>query len=124
MSLVCMFWGFFCKNSQCYYYLEMIQAQFLIDQHFIVFDINNWKTYQKTSSPNVKMTLKRIKLIYESSLTQTPVLLFFLNLFSRSLLLMCASLMLNNRLQLPHGITPDVALQRRIRKRSQPTRPV
>ena len=50
----------------------MIKAQFLIGQHFLSFDII--KKLENIISgnahpPNVKMTLKRTKLIYESSLT-------------------------------------------------------
>ena len=53
---------------------------------------------------------KADKLIHESSLRKTPVLLFFLDLFSRSLLLIYVSLMLNNKLQLPHAMASHLKL--------------
>ena len=42
----------FVKNNPSCHYLEMIQAQFLIDQHFLVYDIEIRRTsYQETPPP-------------------------------------------------------------------------
>ena len=55
----------------------MIKAQFLIAQHFSGFDMLKKKTEKRhiRKPPNVKMMLRRTKLIYESSLNDVNFLL-------------------------------------------------
>ena len=59
------------KNSWSCHYLEVIQAQFLIGQHFLCFDIKNWKTN------NIKTAFKRAKSIYEFSLRRRHEFILF-----------------------------------------------